>query len=231
MRPRRWSSQRAPRSIPKPCEPSSRNALLISGETRRLKSLLGRFVFRGWSGNIRHHGRNQRFRQRGIRNHPRQYDSANHLREDSRGMSAANGPWVRGRQFCNLVEIALNRRDEDGAESGIVAPRGVYGQCWQNAPGPWIVTVSRRHIAFDKRAKRILGLLSQSILQQRRRVGDGTFAGLDRQFVLRSEVAVEAAMSKPGRFHDIGNADPFEAMLAQQARRSLDDLLAVLQRL
>src|SRR5947208_5267464 len=184
MRPRRWSSQRAPRSMPKPCGPSSRNALLISGETTRLKSLLGRFVFRGWPGNIRHHSSNQRFRQRGIRNHPRQYDSANHLRENSRGMSAAGGPWVRGRQFRKLIEIALNRRDEDGAESGIVAPRGVYGQCWQNAPGPWIVTVSRRHIAFDKRAKRIFGLLGQSIPQQRCRVRDRTFAGLDRQIIL-----------------------------------------------
>ena len=38
-------------------------------------------------------------------------------------------------------------------------------------------------------------------------------------------------MGQPGCFHDIGNADPIETMLAQQARRGLDDLLAVLQRL
>ncbi|WP_409363604.1 hypothetical protein [Bradyrhizobium sp. AUGA SZCCT0431] len=38
-------------------------------------------------------------------------------------------------------------------------------------------------------------------------------------------------MGQPGSFHDVGNADPVETMLAQQARRSLDDLLAVLQRL
>ena len=38
-------------------------------------------------------------------------------------------------------------------------------------------------------------------------------------------------MGQPGCFHDVGNADPVETMLAQQARRSLDDLLAVLQRL
>src|SRR5206468_4345262 len=123
--------------------PSSRNALQISDETKRLKSLLGRFVFRGWSGNIRHHGSNQRFRQRGIRNHPRQYDSSNHLRENSRGMSAAGGPRGRGRQFPNLFEIVLNRRDEDSAESGIVAPRGVHGQRRQNASGTWIVAMGR----------------------------------------------------------------------------------------
>ena len=44
-------------------------------------------------------------------------------------MSAAGIPWGRGRQFRNLVEIELNRRDEDSAESGIVAPRGVRSQC------------------------------------------------------------------------------------------------------
>ena len=38
-------------------------------------------------------------------------------------------------------------------------------------------------------------------------------------------------MGQPGCFHDVGNADPIETMLTQQARRSLDDLLAVLQRL
>ena len=38
-------------------------------------------------------------------------------------------------------------------------------------------------------------------------------------------------MGQAGSFHDVGNADPIETMLAQQARRSLDDLLAVLQRL
>ena len=38
-------------------------------------------------------------------------------------------------------------------------------------------------------------------------------------------------MGQAGCFHDVGNADPVETMLAQQARRSLDDLLAVLQRL
>src|SRR5206468_10685835 len=46
-----------------------------------------------------------------------------------------------------------------------------------------------------------------------------------------SEVAIEAAVSQPGCLHDVGNADPVVTMLTQQARRSLDDLLAVLLRL
>lgn len=94
-------------------------------------------------------------------------------------MSSADRPCGRGRQFRNLVEIELNRREEDGAESGIVAPCGVRGQRRQNAPGAWIVAMRGRNVTFDERAKRISRLLGQPILQQRYRARDRMFAGLD----------------------------------------------------
>ena len=45
--------------------------------------------------------------------------------------------------FAIWSKIVLDRRDEDRAESGIVAPRGVRGQRRQNAPGTWIVAMGR----------------------------------------------------------------------------------------
>ena len=58
-------------------------------------------------------------------------------------MSGARSPWGRGRQYRDLLEIELDRRGEDGAESGIVAPRGVRGQRRQNSPGTWIIAMGR----------------------------------------------------------------------------------------
>ena len=45
---------------------------------------------------------------------------------------------VADAQCLDLIEIVLDRRDEDSAESGIVAPRGVRGERRQNAPGTCI---------------------------------------------------------------------------------------------
>jgi hypothetical protein len=76
---------------------------------------------RAWSSDIRYYGGNERLRSGGIRSDLGQYDSPNHLRKDGSRRPIAGGPRVCGKQYRKLVEIVLDRRDEDGAEGGRTA--------------------------------------------------------------------------------------------------------------
>src|SRR5262249_20243352 len=57
--------------------------------------------------------------------------------------------------------------------------------------------------------------------------GDGAAACLRREIVLRLEVTVKTAVRQAGRLHEIGDADPVKAVLAEQLARNLEDAFPV----
>jgi hypothetical protein len=60
-----------------------------------------------------------------------------------------------------------------------------------------------------------------------RRARQSATAGLRGEIVLGLEMPVKAAMRQGGRLHEIGDADPVEAVLAEQLPGDLDDALPI----
>src|SRR5262249_46924263 len=57
--------------------------------------------------------------------------------------------------------------------------------------------------------------------------GHGAAACLRRKILLRLEVTVKTAVRQAGRLHEIGDADPVKAVLAEQLARNLEGAFPV----